>query len=295
MSQHTFYWIDAFTDKRFGGNPCAVVLDADDLSSQQMQVIAKEMNLSETAFTLGSKSADFGARFFTPEGELPFAGHPTLSTIHSLLCEGLIPVNQSARVTLEVPAGVIPIEIFLESGRTKISISQLAPEFLRSYESEEILDIFGLSSDDLLPGAPIQTVSTGTPILMVPLKNHNCLRKAKFADADAYSRLVRRGDFMFPHFFCLEGVSLNAQTFARSPGIPPSGLEDPFTGSATGCMAAYLWRYGLIKRAKFVAEQGHWMGRPGSAEVEVVGSSTDIKTVRLTGEAITVIRGVINC
>src|ERR1035437_176620 len=92
MAQYPFYWVDAFTSKELGGNPCAVVLDAGTLSSKSMQSIAREMNLSETAFVMSSKKANFAARYFTPEGELPFAGHPTIATIHTLIHSGRLKV-----------------------------------------------------------------------------------------------------------------------------------------------------------------------------------------------------------
>jgi trans-2,3-dihydro-3-hydroxyanthranilate isomerase len=129
-----FYWIDAFTNKPFGGNPCAVVLDCDSLSADQMQAIAKEMNLSETVFVLTpSGKADFGARYFTPEEELPFAGHPTIATISALIQEGRIKTTESiTRVSLELPAGLIPIEVVRTSSGAKITMSQLAPQFLKT-------------------------------------------------------------------------------------------------------------------------------------------------------------------
>jgi trans-2,3-dihydro-3-hydroxyanthranilate isomerase len=135
----------------------------------------------------------------------------------------------------------------------------------------------------------IQTVSTGTPQMMVLLKDLQCLRKASL-DLEKYAALKNAGDFFSPHLFCLQGVE-NGASFARDFGLPPDTLEDPFTGSATGGMAAYLWHYGLIDSPTFIAEQGHWMSRPGQAYVEVVGSREDIQTVKVGGAAVTVFRG----
>lgn len=295
MSQLPFIWIDAFTKKPLGGNPCAVVLDADELSTEQMQSIACEMNLSETAFVMKSNKADFAARYFTPTEELPFAGHPTLSSIYALMTEGRLSIESPLTyLTLEVPAGIIPIEVIKDSGDIKIVMSQLKPQFLRIYDPAEILPLFNLSLTDLIPNIPIQTVSTGTPILMIPLKNHDALKRAQHVDENTYFRLKASADFSFAHHFCLEGATPQGQTFARSLGVPPFGLEDPFTGSATGCMAAYLWKYGLIQGPYFVAEQGHWMKRPGRAEIEIIGSRDDIQTIRLKGEAVSLISGKIN-
>ncbi len=286
-----FFWIDAFTTRKLGGNPCAVVLNADALTPPQMQALAREMNLSETAFVRSSFKANFAARYFTPQEELPFAGHPTLSAVSALIDAGAINLKRETTVlTLEVPAGIIPIEV----SNRKIIMSQLAPKFLRSYDPREIARIFGITPDDLLPGFPIQTVSTGTPILMIPIKDHEALKRVRYADPEAYFRLKASADFSFPHHFCLQGATAEGQTFARSLGTPPNGLEDPFTGSATGCMAAYLWHHGLIPTPSFVAEQGHWLGRPGKAEVDVVGTPQSIETIRVKGEAVTLIRGQIN-
>lgn len=292
MASCPFYWIDAFTNKRLGGNPCAVVLDADRFSTEEMQAIAREINLSETAFVLKSTRADFGARYFTPQEELPFAGHPTVAVAHSLVCAGLIkPGESGVDIRLELPAGVIPVRVSGNAQGSKVTMSQLAPKFLRTYQPEEILPIFGLSTQDLLPGAPIQTVSTGTPILMIPLASHEVLRRVEYRDAALYKRVRVVGDFYYPHFFTLQGATSRGQTFARSLGTPPNGLEDPFTGSSTGCMAAYLWKHRLIKSPAFIAEQGHWMNRPGEAEVEVVGPPDQIETIRLTGNAVSLIEG----
>lgn len=290
-----FYWIDAFTSKKLTGNPCAVVLNADSLSSERMQLIAKEINLSETAFVISSSIANFGARYFTPAGELPFAGHPTIATIYALIQASLIKLEEpTTKISLELPAGIIPIEISIDSGKPKIAMSQLTPKFQRIYDIKDICQIYGLTENDFLPGVPIQTVNTGTPILMIPLVNHDALKRVRYLDFEHYSKLKNDGDFYFPHHFCMGGATPNGMTFARSLGIPPNSLEDTFTGSATGCMAAYLWKYGLISNPQFIAEQGHWMGRPGEAWVEVVGPKDSIKTVRIVGEAVCLIVGNID-
>jgi trans-2,3-dihydro-3-hydroxyanthranilate isomerase len=294
MSDLPFYWIDAFTRNKLSGNPCAVVLNADELSANQMQSIAREMNLSETAFVTSSRRADFGARYFTPQEELPFAGHPTIATAHALLQAGLLSSGKElTKLSLEVPAGIIPVEITAGEDSSVVSMLQMAPKFLRTYDPKDVLPIYGLKSEDLLPGATIQTVSTGSPVLMIPLASHDALKRVRYVDAAAYRKLLESGDFLFPHHFCLQGATAQGRTFARSLGTPPSTLEDPFTGSATGCMAAYLWKHDLIAEDRFIAEQGHWMGRPGEATVELVGTRRNIQAVRVAGGAVTVITGTL--
>jgi len=98
-------------------------------------------------------------------------------------------------------------------------------------------------------------------------------------------------DFFSPHLFCLQGITPEARTFARHFSVPPDLPEDPFTGSATGGMAAYLWRYQLIDVPRFTAQQGHWMNRPGEAQVEIIGSPHDIQAVKVGGQAVAVMRG----
>lgn len=127
--------VDAFTTRAYGGNPCAVVLDAEGLTEAAMQTIAREMNLSETAFVLASDRADVRARYFTPTMEIPLAGHPTIATIHVLLDEGRLPAGDHITVSLELQAGVIPVAVHKESsGRHRIVMSQKRPEFLREYD-----------------------------------------------------------------------------------------------------------------------------------------------------------------
>lgn len=291
MPTYPFMQVDAFTERPLAGNPCAIVFNADDLTAVQMLDIAREMNLSETAFVRRSVVADFGARYFTPAEEIPLAGHPTIATIHALIerSEIVLGVGVTA-VTLELPAGVITVEIEADGRLPRITMSQKKPQFLAVHDPAQVLPAFGLSPEDLLPGVPIQTVSTGTPQLMIPLRSYEALRRCRL-DAAIYSELRAQADFFSPHLFCLEGVTSEGHTFARHFGVPPDTLEDPFTGSATGGMAAYLWHHGLLDSPTFVAEQGHWMGRPGQAWVDVVGPREDIETVKVGGTAVTVIRG----
>lgn len=292
MPSYPLLQVDAFTDRPLGGNPCAVVLDADGLDTATMLAIAREMNLSETAFVRRSQVADFGVRYFTPAEEIPLAGHPTLATAYALVDTGRLALAAPCTtITLELKVGPIPVEIFATGSRVeRIVMTQKKPVFMATYAPEAVLPAFGLKAEEALPGYPLQTVSTGTPQLMVPLRSLEALRRAEM-NIPAYKALRARGDFFCPHLFCLQGATPAGTTFARDFGVPPDTLEDPFTGSATGGMAAYLWHYGLLERPTFIAEQGHWMGRPGQASVEIVGPRQDIAAVKVGGGAITVVRG----
>ena len=281
--------VDAFATKALCGNPCAIVFEADDLDSQEMQAIAQEQNLSETAFVLRSSVADVRARYFTPLAEIPLAGHPTIATIHALAETGHIQVQAPQSViTLELPAGVIPVEIYSSGGPPeRVVMTQLKPRFLSELPTEHICPIFGLDPDDLHREVPAQIVSTGTPQLMICVREKRALRKLNVWYREL-AALSKRAAFFSAHLFCIQdgGQSTFARHFA-------SKFEDPFTGSATGGMGAFLWRYGLVPRPTFAAKQGEWMGRPGVASVEVIGPPHDIESVKVGGRAVTVIRGTL--
>ena len=292
MSVFTLLQIDAFTNEPLKGNACAVVLDADELDAQTMLRIARELNQSETAFVRASTTADFDVSYFTPAEEIPLAGHPTIATAAALVELGRIKLADGHVVTtFGLRAGKIEVAIHADDKNSLLVVmSQKKPEFKRTYKPDEVLKVFGLSTEDLIPDVPIQTISTGTPQLMVPLRSLDALRKAAL-DIPAYKKLQDSADFFSPHLFCLEGITKEAQTFARHFGIPPDLPEDPFTGSATGGMAAYLWHYNLIEEPTFVAEQVHWLNRPGTAHVEVGWPRSDISTLKVGGHAVTVCRG----
>jgi len=292
MPTYPFMQVDAFTDHPLSGNPCAILFETDDLDEATMLAIAREMNLSETSFVRHSTVADVGARYFTPAEEIPMAGHPTIATIFALVDSGRLPLTgEQTQVTLELQVGPIPVEIQASRGKVQqIIMNQKKPQFLATYDPADVLPIFGLTTHDVLKHVPIQTVSTGTSQLMVPLRDLEALRRVQL-DIPAYNKFRAAADFFSPHLFCLSGLTEAGQTFARHFGTPPDTMEDPFTGSATGGMAAYLWRYGLLDQPTFIAEQGHWMGRPGQATVEVIGPRDDIETVRVGGSAVTIVRG----
>ena len=291
MPTYSLYQVDAFTTRPLGGNPCAVVFDCAGLDDATMLAIAKEMNLSETSFVWRMADGRFRARYFTPAEEIPLAGHPTLATIYALVDSGRLKLDSDyLQIPLVLRDGPIDVEIFAQGSHVeRIVMSQRKPQFLALYQPTAVLPAFGLEEADLLPGTVIQTVSTGTPQLMILLKDLDSLRQATL-DLEKYAALRNASDFFSPHLFCLQGIEQGA-TFARDFGLPPDTLEDPFTGSATGGMAAYLWHYGWIESPIFIAEQGHWMNRPGQGYVEVIGPREDIQTVKVGGAAVTVLKG----
>lgn len=293
MGRHPFFHVDAFSAQPLGGNPCAVVLDADGLDEATLQAIARDMNLSETAFVVASERADFGARYFTPREEIPMAGHPTIATAWVLLESGRAPWGgDRATLHLELPVGPIRVDAEREAdGGVVLVMTQPAPEFGRRYEAAEVLPIFGLPPGDAHPTLPIEVVSTGTPQLMVPLRGRDALDRIAAVDGRALAALREAGGFFSVHCFCLGGATPAGDTYARHFFSPPEVIEDPFTGSGTGAMAALLWREGALPAPRFSAEQGHGMGRPGCAAVEVLGPPQAISGVRVGGRAATLVVG----
>jgi len=283
--------VNAFGNGLGLGNPCAVVLDAADLPDVTMQRIAHDLGLAETAFVTRLEGLSAAARYFTPALEIPLAGHPTLAVARALVETGRLENRSEPLVlSLELPAGLVEVEISSRGSVTRSTMAQRPPEFGRTYPAEEVASAFGLEPSDLLPGAPAQIVSTGTPQLMVPLVSRVALERARIVE-QLYRPLRTAGGFFSPHLFILEGYTEGGDTAARHLDVAPDVPEDPFTGSATGGMGAFLWHHGLIDSPRFCAEQGHSIGRPGRADVAVVGPPEKIQTVRVTGDAVTIVRG----
>lgn len=292
--QYPFMQVDAFTDRPLGGNPCAILFDADDLDDATMQAIARENNLSKTSFVRKPSipDADVSVRYFTPSAEIPLAGHPTIATAYALAETGRIKLTGDVTmVTFGLKVGPIRVDIHAKDGKVeRVVMTQKKPQFGATFDAATVMPLFGLSPDDVIDGAPIQIVSTGTPQLMVCVKTLDALKRMA-CDGAALERFSNEAEFFGPHVFCLHGVTGRGQTFARHVVPGPNGFEDPFTGSATGGMGAYLWHHSLIDAPSFIAEQGHWMNKPGEAMVEVVGLREDIESVKVGGAAVTVIRG----
>ncbi|MCK9519259.1 MAG: PhzF family phenazine biosynthesis protein [Dehalococcoidia bacterium] len=295
MPEYQVKIVDAFTTRRYAGNPCGVVTHAEGLTDEQMQNIARELNLSETAFVLPSQRATFRVRFFTPLREIPLAGHPTIATMHTLVEEGRIDLSGGEkRVVQELNIGILPVTIGLDANRNvRVVMTQAKPEFGRRLDRNLFAEALGIAAQDMLESVPPQVVSTGTPQAMVPVKSLDVLRRLR-PNYQHLSDLEQVGHYFSAHVFALEafdaGNRAHARHFAASAGIP----EDPVTGSATGGMAAYLWKYGLVREPRYRVEQGHIMGRPGFVEVEVDGDGEEPQAVRIAGTAVTVLRGTIS-
>lgn len=284
--------VDAFASKPLEGNPCAVLPDARGLDDGLMQRIAREMNLSETAYVFPGERSDFRVRYFTPTSEIPMAGHPTVATTHALCELGIVGAERTG-ITLEMPAGIIPVRIERDHPKPRYVMRQPAPSFMRKYPRELFAAALDVGEDDFLDDHPLpQTVSTGTPQLMLALRDAAALGRVRpdlrklFADVDGK-------DYFSVHVFARENrddVRLISRHFADFGNL----VEDPFTGSASGGMAAYCARYGLVEERNYTIAQGDHVGRPGRGYIRVIGDADAIEAVEVGGEAITVLRGTLN-
>lgn len=258
MKNPTFYIVDVFAEEKYAGNQLAVVRGAEHLSDAEMQKIASEMNYSETAFILSEEEKDGGydVRIFTPEEEVPFAGHPTLGTAFVLRREVLArPVEC---LSLNLKAGKISVTF----GEV-LWMEQLPPVFGDTPDPALTASALSLDEADLDDRYPVQEASTGLPFIVTPLKRLDALKRCRI-DQSRYSGLVAgreaRAILVFapePHD---EDNDLSARMFAPALGVP----EDPATGSANGCLAGYLVEHRYLGTDSIAVrvEQGYEIGRP---------------------------------
>ncbi|WP_027258137.1 PhzF family phenazine biosynthesis protein [Leisingera aquimarina] len=289
MTDFNFDWVDAFSGRAFGGNGCAVVHGGAHLPEAVCSAYVRETSLVECTFTGPSDVADVKVRYFLASREIPFAGHPTIATVAAMRDRGLIAGDS---ITLETGAGIVPVT--LEGDL--ISMTQVAPEFGPFADPALVAAAVSLPVEAIV-GHP-QKVSTGLPFCVTVLRDRAALEAAELnleALAALGQSLGADGiDMMEPFLVTLEGATEAGDTFSRLLMAPPSPPEDPFTGSATGAMASYLWRHGLMEKAEFAAEQGHGLGRPGQARVARVGPADAIEGVQVAGEGFVLMRGTVD-
>jgi PhzF family phenazine biosynthesis protein len=295
--QLRFVQVDAFTQVPYGGNPAGIVFDADYLSDDTMMKIAQEMNVRETVFISQSDIADFKFRFLTPRSEINFSGHPTIAAFHALVESGNAEVVKDVTMfNLETKAGTFPIEIVKNetTGFHEVQITHERPTFMATYDPKDYLNALGLSLADLLSPNPVQTVSTGTPHLMIPVNTLKSLERIK-PNWDKLEELGKDADYISIEVFTRDTHEVTSDAHARH-FAPKLGLyEDPCSGAGAGNMASYIMKYGLMEPThpvtSIVVEQGHFVGRPGRIFVEVRGDQDDIEQVKVSGTAVTVLEG----
>ena len=260
-----FYIADVFAEEKYAGNQLAVFRDAGGLPSEEMQKIAAEMNYSETTFVLSEeeRDGDYDVRIFTPREEVPFAGHPTLGTAHVIRSK--IVRKPVERVVLNLKGGKSPVEFgrSAEEEGGVVWMEQRPPVFGETFDRSRVGRVLGLRNGRIDPDYPVQEVSTGLPAILVPLKDLSALRQCE-VDRKGYFELIQSSGakalFAFSPEPYNEENDLSARFFADYYGVP----EDPATGSAGGCLAGYLLRYGYLGESPVDVrvEQGHEIGRP---------------------------------
>ena len=283
-----FDWVDAFSQIPFCGNGCAVFYDDGILSDQSCLNKVRETSLVECTFLSSSDIADFRVRYFLSDKEIPFAGHPTIATAMSLISRGK---HDNNNLVFETLAGLIHVEVSWLGDQIKISMTQPAPRFGLKIDNKILSTIGGIPEDSIL--CEPQVVSTGLPFPIVVVDSLETLKKVKidFLALDKLLSTISENILMEPFWVCLTPPRENGLTFSRLLLQSSGRSEDPFTGSATGAMAAYLWENKLIQTPAFNAHQGDFLGRPGEAEVKVLCSSGNITGVKVTGSAYVLMTG----
>jgi trans-2,3-dihydro-3-hydroxyanthranilate isomerase len=303
-NEYSFHTLDVFTDTIFGGNPLAVLTDASGLSTEQMQRITREFNLSESVFILPPEDPSHTRRLriFTPGRELPFAGHPTVGTAYLLAAAGMIPlVEGETHIVLEEGVGPVPVTIRVKNGApvsTQLTAAQ-APEFRTGAPStQEIAELLSLDVADVATGTlEAELVSCGVPFLLAPLASRDAVRRAKLDRgawertlSDAWAREVFLFDTSEIAAAATSGAAIRARMFAPGMGIG----EDPATGAAGACLAAYLAKHTRDGAAlSWIVEQGFEMGRPSILALSAEKTGQQIGAIRVAGKSVLVSEGKI--
>ena len=280
---------DVFSSKPLEGNSLAVVHDAHGLSDAEMLAIAREMNLSETTFILRrdaetERKRGIRVRIFTVEEELPFAGHPTLGTAFALRGG-----SGAAEIALDLNAGRVPVQFEDTPGQPTFGeMTQIDPTFGIQHDRAAVARATGLSAGDFDSSLPIETISTGLPFTVAPLKSLAVIRNLRVDLAHAAEYLEKTGG-KFLYFVARETVDPAGRLHARM--IFYNG-EDPATGSAAGCTAAWMVAHGVAKPdERVLIEQGVGMQRPSRIFVCASRSGNRVVNVRVGGNAVEVMRG----
>lgn len=299
MPAFPYYTTDVFTSRRFGGNQLAVFPDASGIPESALQDIAREFNYSETTFVLAPRDARHTrhVRIFTPGGELPFAGHPTVGTAFVLATIGAIPVTGAeTKIVFEEKVGPVPVTIRSERGVPRfaqLSVAQLPQYGPPAPPAADLARALGLEPNDVLSGdVGPEAMSCGVWFLFVPVRDRAALARARVRLDDFNAILagyVTQKVFVFCDEPELTGSHYRARMFAPGIGVP----EDPATGSACVGFGGYLAKRDRRNDGtlRWVVEQGFEMGRPSLLEVEVDKASGAITGVRVGGNSVLVMKG----
>jgi len=290
--------MDAFTHIPFGGNPAGVVPDADGLTTEQMQKIARELNCSETAFVMQSDQpgADVRVRFFTPQEEIDLCGHATISTFVVLGMENRFGREFPFTVVQETNVGLLPVTISKdENGQIQALMTQAPPRFKEcDLTRPDAAKLLGLEESDIDADLPIGLSYTGLWDLMVPIKTVEAFARMN-PDLPAMSEYNKAIGTVSTHCYSLQtaerGSHLHTRDFSPAVGLP----EDPATGTANGALGAFLLYHGVFtperEKVRLRVEQGFEIDRPSFISVEVDGEPNRPRTVRVGGTAVAILQG----
>lgn len=291
-----FYTLDVFTNQVFSGNQLAVFPEGEGLSDEIMQKIAIEFNFSETVFVFNDERADFRLRIFTPGGEIPFAGHPTIGTAFLLAKLDKVDLNsEQGEIIFQEGVGDVPVTIF-QDGEDKIWTQLKAPSapdfYLDCPSQQDLAKVLSLGVDDLRVDnfAPMGA-SCGLPFLLIPLRDRDALGRVKI-DLGAWERILK--DFWSPHVYPFVQTgkdSFQVRMFAPALNIS----EDPATGSAATAFAGYLAKYKDGDGCwSWNIEQGLEMGRPSRIKAIALKRNNIIEEIKVGGESVIVTEGFLN-
>jgi trans-2,3-dihydro-3-hydroxyanthranilate isomerase len=292
MAAIPFNIVDVFAEEKYAGNQLAVFRNARGLADDEMQKIAREMNFSETTFVLSDTEREGGydVRIFTPAAEVPFAGHPTLGTAHVIRQEIVKkPVEQ---VNLNLKVGQIPVRFDRQANaRAILWMTPKEAAFGEVFDVGQIAPLLKVGQDDIDRSFPIQSVSTGLPVILLPLRSLDAVQQAGVI-TDKWLDWVKNRQVKCVFVFCRETLDpanqIHARMFADYYGI----AEDPATGSANTCLAAYLvkHRYFGADQIDVRVEQGSEIGRPSRLYLRAQNSEGRIH-VEVGGRVFTIANG----
>jgi PhzF family phenazine biosynthesis protein len=293
--KYNLYQVDSFTKEKFTGNPAGVVTNADGLTENEMQKIARELNNSETAFIFSSNQNDYDieVRFFTPLKEVPICGHATIAAHYVRALEN---GYDNIRVYQKTGAGILPVDIVKEYDDYKIVMTQGKIEFgsiIEGRNKEMLLEALNITDNDLLESYPIQIVSTGHSKVMVAIKSTAVLHTLQ-PDYNALTKLSQiikcNGYYIFTVDKEDKDILIHGRMFAPAIGIN----EDPVTGNANGPLGAYLVHHNFVdyngSSFQFKAKQGEAINRTGIIGVEVKIEENEPTQVQITGNATVVFK-----